>query len=120
MYEITVLCLANSRKPPSGRCIAGKQFDGATTKEWIRPVSARVSHEVSEKERRYETGTKAQLLDIIRIPLRKKDPQGHQVENHALDPDYYWEKKGSATWAQVKAAVDPYDTKFWIRSQSTQ
>jgi len=37
---------------------------------WVRPVSARASHEVSEEERRYETGEKAQLLDVVTIPLR--------------------------------------------------
>lgn len=119
MYEITILCLANSRKPPSGRCIAGRQFDGGIVSEWVRPVSARVSHEVSEEERRYETGTKAQLLDILSIPLSQASPFGHQTENHTLDAGYYWEKKGVATWAQVKAAVDPYDTEFWSNSKST-
>jgi hypothetical protein len=89
MYEVTILCLANSRKPPSGRCIAGKKFDGTKTEEWIRPVSARPSHEVSEEERRYETGSKVQLLDIVYIPLLEHNPHGHQVENHTLDADYY-------------------------------
>src|SRR5258706_13588071 len=83
MYEVTILCLANSRKPPSGRCIAGKVYKhGATNARWIRPVSARLSHEVSEEERRYEGGPKAQLLDIISVPLREPSPMGHQVENH--------------------------------------
>lgn len=119
MYEVTIICLANSRKPPSGRCIAGKTYNEGKTAEWVRPVSARSSHEVSEEERRYEGGTKVQLLDIVSIPLMKASPFGHQVENHTLDADYYWEKKGSATWAQVKAAVDSYDAAFWSNSQST-
>lgn len=120
MYEITILCLANSRKPPSGRCIAGKVYaNGRTTADWVRPVSARPTHEVSEEERRYEGGTKAQLLDIISLPLRQASPSRHQVENHTLDDQYYWGKEGTATWAQVKAAVDPYDAKFWGNSQST-
>lgn len=120
MYEITILCLANSRKPPSGRCIAGKVYEnGRTTADWVRPVSARPTHEVSEEERRYEGGTKAQLLDIISLPLREASPSRHQVENHTLDDQYYWEKQGAATWAQVTAAVDPYDATFWGNSQST-
>lgn len=119
MYEITILCLANSRKPPSGRCIAGKTFDGEKTEGWVRPVSIRTSHEVSEEERRYEAGTKAQLLDIVSVPLIETSPFGHQTENHTLDASYYWEKKGKATWAQVRAAVDPYDSQFWANSQST-
>lgn len=119
MYEMTILCLANSRKPPSGRCIAGKVFADGTATDWIRPVSARATHEVSEEERRYEGGTKAQLLDIILVPLSKVSPFGHQVENHTLDDQYYWEKKGIASWGDVKAAADPYDAAFWDHSQST-
>lgn len=119
MYEITILCLANSRKPPSGRCIAGKKFVNGKSLEWIRPISARSSHEVSEEERRYENGKKAQLLDIVTVPLIKATPSGHQVENHTLDPDYYWTEVGRANWKQVTAALDPYDASFWLESQST-
>lgn len=120
MYEKTILCLANSRKRPSGRCIAGKIYSNEiTTADWIRPISARVSHEVSEEERRYESGTKARLLDIVSVPLQQASPNRYQVENHILDDHYYWVKKGIANWAQVKAAVDRYDAKFWINSLST-
>ncbi len=119
MYELTILCLANSRKPPSGRCIAGKLFANERATEWIRPVSARPSHEVSEEERRYETGGKARLLDIIEIPLVQACPIGHQVENHTLDDQYYWEKEGTATWQQVLAAEDAYEASFWRKAQNT-
>src|SRR5262249_2283202 len=117
MYERTIMCLANSRKPPSGRCIAGKAFASGKATDWIRPVSARASHEVSEEERRYESGGKAQLLDIIEVPLREASPAGHQIENHVLDDQYYWEKKGVATWQQVLAAEDAYDVGFWRTAQ---
>lgn len=119
MYSVTILCLANSRKPPSGRCIAGKTYAGGTPAGWVRPVSARPSHEVSEEERRYQSGTKAQLLDIISVPLLNASPLGHQVENHTLADTHYWVKQGSATWDQVEAAVDAYDQAFWSYSQST-
>ena len=119
MYEKTILCLANSQKPPSGRCIAGKEVSGTDVGKWIRPVSARPSREVSETERRYENGRKAKPLDIISIAFARHEPQGHQVENHVLDEDYYWEKEGEASWAQVQAAADPIDPKFWSASEST-
>lgn len=119
MYKRTILCLANSRKPPSGRCIAGKRYNNGAAAEWIRPISARPSHEVSEEERRYEGGLKAQLLDIISIPLREASPLGHQVENHILDDDYYWEKIATATWDQVREIVDSYDDEFWGDCEST-
>ncbi|MDR8027959.1 hypothetical protein KPA93_32560 [Burkholderia cenocepacia] len=119
MYEITILCLANSRKPPSGRCIAGKRIDRGQATTWLRPVSERPSHEVSEEERRYEEGTKAQLLDIVTIPLLRASPNLHQVENHTLDDEYYWTKQGVATWDQVIAAVDEHDVDFWAHAEST-
>lgn len=119
MYERTIICLANSRKPPSGRCIAGKELGGARIGQWLRPVSSRLSREVSEEERRYETGEKAQLLDIVTVPLNSHSPLGHQAENHILADDYYWIKKGMATLDQVNALIDPYDTNFWVQAEST-
>lgn len=119
MYQRTIICLANSRKPPSGRCIAGKELGGARAGQWLRPVSARPSREVSEEERRYETGEKAQLLDIVTVPLNSHSPLGHQTENHILAEDYYWTKVGTATWNQVSALIDPFDASFWIQAEST-
>lgn len=119
MYERTIICLANSKKPPSGRCVAGKELEGERAGQWIRPVSARESREVSEDEREYESGLKAQLLDIIGIPLLGHEPTAHQTENHVLAADYYWEKSGVATWSQIRALEDPYDANFWMPATST-
>jgi hypothetical protein len=119
MYTRTIICLANSRKPPSGRCIAGKELGGARAGQWLRPVSARQSREVSEEERRYETGEKAQLLDIVTVPLNSHSPLGHQTENHILADDYYWTKVGTSTLDQVNAQIDPYDANFWVHAEST-
>lgn len=116
MYSKRIICLANSRKPPSGRCIAGKTLGGS---EWIRPVSARPTHEVSEDERRYNEGSKAQLLDIIDVPLERHDPMGHQAENHVLATGHYWTKRGVATKKQVLACIDPYDPDYWAATEST-
>lgn len=119
MYEKTILCLAVSRKPPSGRCVAGKECAEARIGEWIRPVSAREGKEVSEEERRYEDGSRAQLLDIITVPLERSEPVDHQRENHVLAEDYYWTKEGRASWAQVRGCLDAYDASFWMPAQST-
>jgi len=119
MYERTIICLANSRKPPSGRCVAGKEYKGARKGQWIRPVSSRPEQEVSEEERRYESGKKAQLLDIVTIPLEHHSPNGHQVENHVLADDYYWTKQGAATWNEICAVADPYDAVFWVDAENT-
>jgi len=82
-------------------------------------VSARPGREVSEEERRYEAGTKVQLLDIVAVPIDQASPMGHQVENFILNDQYYWEKIGDATWKQVQGAADPHDLAFWSNSQST-
>lgn len=119
MYLRKIVCLANSKKPPSGRCVAGKELSGPRAGQWVRPVSARVEQEVSEDERRYENGRRAQLLDIIDVPLISHQPDDHQVENHVLDADYYWAPAGKATWAQVNALIDTYDANFWQPAEST-
>ncbi len=85
MYQYKIVCLANSRKPPSGRCIAGKLWDAGKAGVWLRPVSARASHEVSEAERRYPDGHLARLLDIVTVPLIQAKPFHFQHENHVLD-----------------------------------
>ena len=70
-------------------------------------------------ERRYESGRRAKLPDIIRIPLKEHLPEGHQQENHVIDEDYYWEKQGDATWEQMVALEDPYDAAFWVQAEHT-
>lgn len=115
----TIMCLANSRKPPSGRCIAGKEWGGVHAGQWIRPVSSRESKEVSEEERRYITGGKAQLLDIIQVSMKNQSPVAHQTENFIFDDGFYWAKVGTATWAQVISQQDQYDANFWVQAEST-
>lgn len=119
MYERKIICLANSRKRPSGRCIAGKEYEGERKGMWIRPISSRPGHEVSEEERRYEDGTRTQLLDIVTVPLERYVPVGHQTENNVLADDYYWRKEGDATWEQIYDMIDVYDPDFWEESEST-
>lgn len=120
MYVRKIVCLANSRKPPSGgRCIAGKETDGPRAGQWIRPVSARADNAITEEQRRYENGQRAQLLDIVTIPLETYLPIGHQWENHVI-ADEYWSKDGVASWDLVTTLIDPYDANFWVQVPSTQ
>jgi hypothetical protein len=88
-YTKTIICLANSRKI-TGRCVAGKVTDGETIGEWIRPVSARQTGELSEEDRRFQNGTDPGLFDIVRIPMIEPRPNGFQTENHLIDDGYYW------------------------------
>lgn len=87
------ICLANSRKV-SGRCIAGKELTGNQVGGWIRPISEREYHEISEADRRYQNGQSAQVLDIIELVLKNKSPHPCQLENYTIDDRQYWKKVG--------------------------
>ncbi len=72
-YENTILCLANSRRP-DGRCIAGKEVVTNGYGNWIRPVNARPTEEISEEDRRYEDGKDPRVLDVITIRMIEPRP----------------------------------------------
>ncbi len=108
-FTETIICLANSRKT-SGRCIAGKRL---TDYLWLRPVSSRITHEISEYDRRYSDGNTAQLLDIIEIPCIKRQPNLFQTENVLIDENFYWRYAGKATLQQVNALTDD-QADLWI------
>jgi hypothetical protein len=96
-----ILCLANSRKL-SGRCVAGIEITDDGFGGWIRPVSARATHEVSETEREYHDGSDPTLLDIIDVPLIAHSPYAFQTENWLLDPTLYWDRRGAAGWRDLE------------------
>jgi len=116
-YTKTIVCLANSRKV-SGRCIAGKEYADGVFGGWIRPVSARRDEEISEDDRRYQSGDYANLLQIVTIPLAQPIPDGFQIENHRIDDGYYWTRQGSVSWRHLYSAVDAVDT-LWIDGHSS-
>lgn len=112
-----IVCLANARRR-SGRCIAGRVWDGNRPGKWIRPVSDREGEEVSEDERRYEDGREPEVLDIIDVPLLSPKPNNHQQENWLLDSDCYWVKMGVLPQYSLQQLVDPI-APLWIDGNST-
>lgn len=112
-YIKPIVCFANSRKT-AGRCIAGKEWQDGKPGDWIRPVSDRPSHEISEEERRYEEGSDPLLLDIINVPCERHLPVAHQRENHLIDPGYYWAKQGQLAWLDVQAWLDSPATLWGV------
>ena len=113
-----IVCLANSRKM-SGRCIAGKELliDGSPG-QWVRPVSARESEEVSEYERRYQDGSDPRVLDVIDLPVLRANPKTFQRENWLLDPERYWERISHVANADLERFTDQAPT-LWTNGYSS-
>jgi hypothetical protein len=112
-----LVCLANSRKH-SGRCIAGKEIRAEGYGQWIRPISARPSAEISEEERRYENGVSPRVLDIINIRMVGAAPHLYQSENYMIDANYYWVKAGELARTGVKEILDT-PAPLWTNNDST-
>ena len=118
-YGKTIGCLANSRKPPSGRCVAGREVTSAGFGAWIRPVSARSTQEISEEERRYQDGKDPQVLDAITIQMTRPQPLHHQQENHLINDEFYWVKERTVSWPELQSAVENPAGPLWLNGYSS-
>jgi hypothetical protein len=106
-----LVCLANSRKH-GGRCIAGIDMKSNT---WVRPVSSRPGHEISESERKYRNGAEPSVLDVISMQLVRHQQGGSQSENWLLDSSIRWEKLGQIGWGDL-CHLEQRPTQLWINS----
>lgn len=118
-YIKKIVCLANSQKN-NGRCVAGLEITDSENKPWVRPVSSRVTQEISDKERCYKDGADPKLLDIISIGMIEPAPQGHQQENHLIDDRCRWEKKGVLTWNDLLKLIENPDGPLWKNGESSR
>lgn len=116
-YTRALVCLANSRKL-SGRCVAGREWDGQKFGAWIRPVGPTQKGELGT-ERLYQGGKDPKLLDLIEVPLMSAAPVGYQSENHLVDTSRKWQHRGVITTQQLTAAVDKKKGPLWVNGQST-
>ena len=117
-YFKTIVCLANSYKAPSGRCIVGKEITAEGYGGWIRPVSGRPYAELSSWEYRYDDGTIPKLLDIVDVPLARPVPHNHQTENHLIDDGRRWVKRGEFPWQKLEELCER-PPSLWINSGRT-
>lgn len=118
-YKKNIVCLANSRKPPSGRCIAGREVMASGIGSWIRPVSSRPTQEISEEERRYENGRDPKVLDVISITMTRPQPHLHQQENHLIDANYYWTKERRVSGEELQRTTEDPAGPLWINESSS-
>lgn len=118
-YEKSIVCLANSRKPPLGRCVAGLEVGPRGLGAWVRPVSARPTRELTNEERHYRDGHDPALLDIITICFTEPAPEHHQTENHIIDPRRRWVRRGRFAWVDLLNAVESPGGPLWLNGQSS-
>jgi len=118
-YTKTIVCLANSWKHGSGRCVAGREVNVGGFGGWIRPVSGRPTEEISEDERQYQNGQDPRVLDIIAIEMIRPQSEHHQQENHLIDANYYWVKQGAVSWPDLQAAVEDPAGSLWVNGYSS-
>ena len=118
-YTKIIVCLANSRKPPSGdRCVVGKEKLKRGYGDWIRPVSPRSSSGLSTRERHYQDGNEPRILDFMEVPMIGHRPALHQTENHVIDSGSYWRKTGEFPWADLPHLLDSPES-LWSNGNST-
>lgn len=112
MGEVTIICLAKSRKNHK-RCVAGRRFDGTSVGDWIRPVTTPHGDAVASWQTCCTDGIEAEVGEIVTVPLYGHCPHGHQIENYLIDPTKRWQRLGRASWITLYAAQDTTDDGFW-------
>ena len=113
-----IVCLANSRKR-GGSCIAGKELvEDGRPGDWVRPVSARASEEVSHREQRYDDGTAPRVLDVLDVPILNALPKNYQQENWLLDPANHWNRVQKLELNELDKYTDHVD-QLWTNGSST-
>ncbi|MEV0049032.1 hypothetical protein AB0H34_00865 [Saccharopolyspora shandongensis] len=109
-----LVCLANSRKHRE-RCIAGIEIG---SRKWIRPVSNRPGHGVSELERQYPSKVEPKVLDVISVPLVEARPNDLHRENWLLDSTARWSRIGRIGWREL-CDLEQLPTSLWINGYHT-
>ena len=110
-----LLILAASAQP-GGRCVAGKTLDD--DRRWIRPVVGREG--VPESRLGLAGGGRADVGDIVEIPLLDENPKSdHQTENRLM-ADSPWRKVGRARYRDLPQFADAIPGPLWRNGESTQ
>jgi hypothetical protein len=117
-YTKTIVCLANSRKL-TGRCVAGKEWDGCRPGAWCRPVSSRERGELTAERWYARSWRDPRLLDLIQVCLVQPRPSGCQTENHLVDSAVKWRLVGRVPPQSLLASLDHPKGPLWVNGEST-
>ncbi|HEX6822439.1 MAG TPA: hypothetical protein VF123_10315 [Candidatus Sulfotelmatobacter sp.] len=117
-YTKTIVCLANSRKL-TGRCVAGKEWDGCRPGAWCRPVSSRERGELTAERWYARSWRDPRLLDLIQVGLIQPRPSGCQTENHLVDNAVKWRLVGRVPPQSLLASLDHPKGPLWVNGEST-
>lgn len=117
-YTKTIICLANSRKL-TGRCVAGKEWDGCRPGVWCRPVSARERGELTSERWYARSWHDPKLLDLIQVGLLGPHSSGCQTENHLVDTTFRWRFVGRVPAQCLLASIDQPKGPLWVNGEST-
>lgn len=117
-YTKTIVCLANSRKL-TGRCVAGKEWDGCRPGAWCRPVSSRERGELTAERWYARSWRDPRLLDLIQVGLVQPRPSGCQTENHLVDSAVKWRLVGRVPPQSLLASLDHPKGPLWVNGEST-
>lgn len=108
MFYKKIVCLAVSRKW-GGKCVAGKDIRNG---EWIRPISNREHEEITDYDMSYENKKMPELLDIIKIPFKKRRPSDYQPENILIDSEIWWKYRSKYSKDKLDKLCDDPDEVF--------
>lgn len=117
-YTKAIVCLANSRKL-TGRCVAGKEWNGSRPGPWLRPVSGRERGELTAERWYAKSWRDPKLLDLIEVGLVGPRPSGCQTENHLVDPAVRWKFLGRVPAQCLLASLDHPKGALWSNGEST-
>lgn len=117
-YTKTIVCLANSRKL-TGRCVAGKEWDGCRPGPWCRPVSSKERGELTAERWYARSWRDPRLLDLIQVGLLAARPSGCQTENHLVDTAVRWKFVGKVPAQSLLASLDHPKGALWVNGEST-
>ncbi len=114
--QVDLICLANSRKY-SGRCIAGKEWNGRKPGRWVRPVGPGPRGELSVEDLRLTDGSFPRLLDVVRVSVGAARGPDHQPENVAMEPGAL-QRVGRYPFEKAESLCDPVST-LWINGHNS-